>query len=107
MDYQITLFCNTGKYKPVSTIVKRANEVNIADVAVKKQLIADGAQKICFQRGWNSTDLKRNGYVTGKVRIYDKEKLEREAKERYERIKEEKYASGEWKRPKKKDDTPK
>ena len=44
-----------------------------------------------------------------KVKIYrglsksDKEKIERENVARYEALKEEKYASGEWKKPKSKE----
>ena len=99
VEYQVTLFCGTGKYKPVSCIVKRAEAVDLK--ATKKQLINDGMIKICQKRGWVIKDLARYGYNSAKVRVYDKEKLDREAKERYNKIKEEKYASGEWKRPKK------
>lgn len=102
MEYQVTLFSTTGRYKPVSTIIRRKEECNIADPAIQKQLLNDGTVKICANRGWNGRDLKLYGYVKGKIRIYDKEKLDKEAEERYNRIKEEKYASGEWKRPKKK-----
>ena len=100
VEYQVTLFCATNKYKPVSCLIKRAEAVDLK--ATKKQLINDGMIKICQKRGWVIKDLARYGYTSAKVRLYDKEKIEREAKERYEKIKEEKYASGEWKRPKKK-----
>jgi hypothetical protein len=53
-----------------------------------------------IQKYWTMADLKKNGYTSGKVREYDREKIARENAERYERIKEEKYASGEWQRPK-------
>lgn len=99
-QYQITLICGDGKYKPVSCIIKRENEIDLADTIAKKQLIADGAKKICQVRGWVFADLKKFGYTSAKTREYDKEKIAAAAKERYERIKEEKYASGEWKRPK-------
>jgi hypothetical protein len=33
--------------------------------------------------------------------VYDKEKIEQENKERYEQLKEQKYASDEWQRPSK------
>ena len=48
-------------------------------------------------------DLARYGYTKGKIREYDKEKIEQENAARYEALKEEKYASGEWKRPKSKE----
>ena len=102
MEYQITLFCATKKYKPVSCIIKRKSEENLADAGVKKALLADGMKKICITRGWTGKDLTAFGYTTGKVRVYDKAKIEAENAARYEKIKEEKYASGEWKRPSKK-----
>lgn len=105
MDYQVTLFCTTNKYKPVSCIVKRTENVNIHDSATKRQLLNEGMRKICIQRGWNARDLATYGYATGKVRVYDKVKIEAEAAARYEAIKEAKYASGEWKRPKAKQTT--
>lgn len=101
-EYQVTLYCGTGKYKPVSCIIKRAEAADLK--AEKKSLINSGMIKICQKRGWIIKDLARYGYTTAKVRVYDKEKIEQEAKARYEKIKEEKYASGEWKRPKKKED---
>lgn len=90
--YQVTLFCKDGKYKPVSAIVDGG--LSFAYIQL------EGIRKICMKRGWDKNDLKRYGYTLCKVRPYDKEKIEQENKERYERIKEEKYASGEWKRPK-------
>ena len=101
MEYQVTLFCTTKKYRPVSAIVKRETAVNLKDVTIKKQILNDGMKKICITRGWTVRDLATFGYATGKVREYDKAKIEAENKARYEKIKEEKYASGEWKRPKK------
>ena len=101
MEYQVTLFCATGKYKPVSCLVKRASACDISDPTIKRQILNEGMQKICNQRRWSARDLATFGFKTGKIRLYDKEKLDKEAKERYNKIKEEKYASGEWKRPKK------
>lgn len=93
-QYQVTLICENGKYKPVSTIV------TLEETTDKKIIMREGQRKIMIQRYWSMTDLKKYGYTKGKVREYDREKIERENAERYERIKEEKYASGEWKRPK-------
>ena len=93
-QYQVTLICDNGKYKPVSTIV------TLEETSDKKIIMREGQRKIMVQRYWSMADLKKYGYTKGKVREYDREKIARENAERYERIKEEKYASGEWKRPK-------
>ena len=100
-EYQITLTSTSGKYKPVSCIVKKDSKEVLEkgrDVFIK-ELQQQGIIKICQKRLWNNSDLKRYGYTKVKVREYDKEKIAKENAERYERIKEEKYASGEWKRP--------
>jgi hypothetical protein len=102
MEFQVTLFSTDGIYRPVSCIVRRKAPCDIKDPAIKRQILNEGMQKICNTRGWTARDLAKFGFKTGKVRVYDKEKLDKEAEERYNKIKEEKYASGEWKRPKKK-----
>ena len=94
MKYQVTLMCDNGKYRPVSTIV----DLDTKDITTIK---TKGIQKICAQRYWTKLNLKQYGYTKVKIRVYDKEKIDKENEERYNRIKEEKYASGEWKRPKK------
>jgi len=96
MQYQVTLNCVSGKYKPVSTIV----DTDLDITTHKQEIINKGIQKICIQRNWTKTDVKKYEYLKCKIRVYDKKKIEQENKERYERIKEEKYTSGEWKRPK-------
>jgi hypothetical protein len=100
-DYQVTLFCENGKYKPVSTIVK-AEDVCLMDTTAKNKIISLGIKKICVKRLWKTRDLRNFGYSKAVVRVYDKEKIEQKKKEKYEQLKEEKYASGEWKRPKNK-----
>ena len=104
MEYQVTLFCTSGKYKPVSTIIKMDKDLDFSSPEVKKMILNRGTQKICATRRWSSVDLKKNGYLKGKIRVYDKAKIEAENKARYEKIKEEKYASGEWKRPTKREE---
>lgn len=94
--YQVTLVCANGKYKPVSAIVN-----DLAETMEKKEILKKGIENICFKRMWTSADLKKFGYTQSKMRIYDPVKIEAENKARYEKIKEEKYASGEWKRPRK------
>lgn len=98
-EYQITLMCASGKYKPVSYIIK-SEEVDLTNKDAKKALVRQGTQKICIKRYWSSSDLKKYDYTRAKVREYDKEKIAAEAKAKYDAIKEAKYASGEWKRPK-------
>ena len=97
-QYQVTLNSITGKYKPVSCIV--TTELDLKEN--KKEIINLGVQKICQKRYWTQTSLKMYGYLKAKVREYDKEKIAQENAERYEKIKQEKYLSGEWKKPKEK-----
>lgn len=95
IDYQVTLICVTGEYKPVSAIV------SVEESTARTDIITKGTNKICQKRLWTASDLKKFHYTKVKIRVYDKEKIEAENKARYEAIKEAKYASGEWKRPKK------
>lgn len=96
-QYQVTLICESGKYKPVSTIV------TMEETTDRRAIMREGQKKIMIKRYWSMADLTRYGYTKGKIREYDKEKIERENAARYEALKEEKYASGEWKRPKSKE----
>ena len=96
-QYQVTLICESGKYKPVSTIV------TMEETTDRKAIMREGQKKIMIKRYWSMADLTKYGYTKGKIREYDKEKIERENAARYEALKEEKYASGEWKRPKSKE----
>lgn len=100
-EFQVTLISTTGKYKPVSCIVKAdTKEMLKVGSAFVKDIQQKGIIKICQKRLWTNADLKKYGYTKVKVRQYDKEKIAKENAERYERIKEEKYQSGEWQRPK-------
>ena len=104
-EYQVTLICATGQYKPVSCIIKRKQEIDTdltKEKEVKAQIINEGIKKICAKRYWSKADLVKGNFTKVKVRTYDKEKIEAENKVRYEAIKEAKYKSGEWKRPKNK-----
>lgn len=98
MKYQITIICTSGKYKPCSTLIE-SEPIDLKDSAKKKVLLSKGVSKICVQHYWGKADLKKYDYNKVKIREYDIAKIKRENKERYERIKEEKYATGEWKRP--------
>lgn len=102
-QYQVTLICITGQYRPISCIITREQETEenlLNNPTERKAIIADGVRKICAKRYWDNTYLKQYHYSKVKVREYDKEKIEEENKLRYEQIKEQKYATGEWKKPK-------
>lgn len=94
-QYQVTIMCDNGKYKAVSTVV------TMEETTDKRAIVREGQRKIMIKHYWTMADLKRYGYTKVKIREYDKEKIQKENEERYARIKEEKYANGEWKRPKK------
>lgn len=98
-EYQITLFCKTGVYKPVSCIVKY-EELDLTNSTLKKQLIQKGIIKICQKRLWTLQDLKNYGYTKTMIRLYDKIEIEKANQERYKKIKEQHYLDGSWKRPK-------
>lgn len=104
-QYQVTLVCTTGQYKPVSCIIKKdTNEIaKIGKSAFVGQIRQEGVVKICQSRRWGNREIKNYGYTKVKIREYDKEKIAQENAERYAKIKEEKYQSGEWQRPKNKE----
>ena len=84
---QFTLFSTTGKYKPMSTLleVPSVREYNNNSSKYKEQAIV----KICIKNRTDTYYLNKYGFTKIKVRVYDKEKIEQENKERYERIKRE------------------
>lgn len=98
-EYQVTLMCKDGKYRPVSCLIK-CEELNLLDKNQKKDLIRKGTQKICLKRYWTGSDLMRYGYTKAKVRLYDRNQIAADAKAKYDAIKEAHYADGSWKRPK-------
>ena len=100
LNYQVTLTSTTGQYKAVSAIVKAEK---IATKEDKQRVINKGIVKIAQQRRWTNTDLKKFGYTKVKIREYDKAEIEKQNAERYEKLKQEKYACGEWKAPKRKE----
>lgn len=73
-QYQVTLFCNTKAYKPVSTIVKHEQSNNddlTLDTIAKKEIQTKGIKKICIQRYWTKKDLLKYGYTKVKAREYN------------------------------------
>ena len=102
--YQVTLFCADKKFRPISCLieVEQMQDVDLTkDKRSKKEIELTGVRKICIQKCWSKSDLLKYNFTRVKVRLYDKEKVDAEKKERYEKIKQAKYASGEWKKPKK------
>lgn len=90
-EYQVTLICETGQYRPVSAIVKADTDdlAKVGKVAYTGDIRKRGIIKICEKRYWGNADLKRYHYTKVKMREYDKEKIAKENAERYERIKRE------------------
>lgn len=90
-EYQVTIICETGQYRPVSAIVTMDtdNLAKLGEKDYKADIRKRGIIKICQKRYWTNSDLKRYHYTKVKMREYDKEKIEKENAERYERIKRE------------------
>lgn len=82
-QYQVTLICTTGQYKPVSTLI------DLPLGTTKKEIIEKGIIKIAQKRRWTNADLKRLGYTSYKARKYDAAKIAKQNAERYEQIKKE------------------
>jgi len=97
--YQVTLFDKEGRYRPISCLIKQ-EEIRLDNKIKRKELVNKGVAKICASKMWTAKDIQKFGYVLAKAREYDKAKIEAENKARYDKIKEEKYASGEWQKPK-------
>lgn len=84
---QVTMISNKG-YRPVSTLV---NVPSVKEFKNNPKKYRDeGVVRICAKRRWKWSDVKSFGYDSEiKVRVYDKEKIEKEKAERYEQIKKE------------------
>lgn len=65
---QFTLFDSTGKYKPLSTLIKVQNIKWFKEH--KKQVQEQAIQQICNQRGLSGKELAKLGYTKIKVRNY-------------------------------------
>ena len=67
---QYTLFCVTGQYKPVSTLI------NVEDIKYFNTHQAEyqkkAVEKICMQRRWTTRELTKYGYTKIKCRKYTK-----------------------------------
>lgn len=87
IQLQCTLFSSTGKYRPMSTLVKVESVDYFKEHKTEVQTRA--IQKICVQLNTEPWCLKRDGYSKMKVRVYDKAKIDAEKAARYEQIKKE------------------
>ena len=86
IQVQVTLRSDKG-YRPVSTIIEVPSAK--AFIEAKAQYQMEAVKKMCAKRYWSGKDLAKYGYNKIQSRLYDKEKIERENAERYEKIKKE------------------
>jgi LPS sulfotransferase NodH len=87
IEVQITLFTKSGKYRPLSTVVKIPNKEYFT--TNRQDVLKTAIMQICAQRHTEYWCLKRDGYNEFKARVYDKNKIASENKARYEAIKKE------------------
>ena len=77
VKYQVTLFCTTNQYKPISTIITIKQEeeaINLLEnKETKKDIVHKGIVKICQKRYWNNKDLVRYNYLKAKARKVETE----------------------------------
>lgn len=86
LQIQVTL-CSTQGYRAMSTVITVPSATEY--LAKKDHYNAQAVTAMLAKRYMTTTDLRKYGYTTLKTRVYDKEKIERENAERYERIKKE------------------
>ncbi|MBQ8793102.1 MAG: hypothetical protein IJZ62_05990 [Clostridia bacterium] len=76
--YQVTMYCATGQYKPISTIVtmEQVHDDNLLENPQKKtEIIHKGIIAICHKKYWSSRDVKKYGYTKVRAREYKKEQV--------------------------------
>lgn len=73
---QVTLFSTTGKYKPISTLVKLNNGESLEKD--KQAILKRGIENICHYRRTTWTQLKKDGYTQVKTRVYNIEQIEQQ-----------------------------
>lgn len=70
--YQVTLFCTTGQYRPVASIVKveqnTSEDLSLTNTEERKQIIKQGITNICIKRNWRSDKIKEYSYLKVKIR---------------------------------------
>ena len=78
MKLQVTLFATNGSYKPISTIIEVESLQDYKDN--KKKYQEKAILNICHNRSITWKELQRLSYTSVKVREYNKEKIEQQAK---------------------------
>lgn len=68
MKAQVTLFDKTGKYRPVSTLVKIDSQKDLLDR--RQEIKNEGIKKIMIQRGWTRRELIEYNFLSCKIRVY-------------------------------------
>lgn len=75
-SYQVTMYCTTNQYKPISTIVKieqeREEENLLLNKEKKQEIINKGIVRICQKKFWTMREVKRYNYTRVKAREYKK-----------------------------------
>lgn len=76
-SYQVTMYCTTNQYKPISTIVKIEQEKEEDNLLLnkekKQEIINKGIVKICQKKYWTKREIQKYNYTKVKVREYKKE----------------------------------
>ena len=76
-SYQVTIYCTTNQYKPISTIVKieqeREEDNLLLNKEKKQEIINKGIVKICQKKYWTMREVKQYNYTKVKAREYKKE----------------------------------
>ena len=70
--YQVTLYCSTEQYRPISTIVtmqqEREEDNLLLDETKKQEIITKGIIKICQKKYWTTREMKQYHYTKVKAR---------------------------------------
>lgn len=72
--YQVTLYCSTEQYRPISTIITMQQENEEENLLLnekkKQEIITKGITKICQKKYWTTREMKQYHYTRVKVRQY-------------------------------------
>lgn len=68
MKIQVTLYDKSGKYRPVSTLVKVISEDYFNNN--REKVKTEGIKKIMLKRGWTRRELIEYNYLTCRMRVY-------------------------------------
>ena len=72
--YQVTLYCSTEQYRPISTFVTIPQEYEEENLLLnekkKQEIITKGITKICQKKYWTKRELQQYHYTRVKARQY-------------------------------------